>query len=41
VEIWEEEKGKETIPPTKIKYCRIYSEMKKMDIQTETPTKQR
>jgi hypothetical protein len=24
VEIWEEEKGKETIPPQKIQYCRIY-----------------
>jgi hypothetical protein len=33
-----EEKRKETIP-LKIKYCRIYSELKKMDTQTQTPTK--
>jgi hypothetical protein len=41
VEIWEEEKRKETITPQKIKYCRVFSEMKKTDTQTQTPTKQR
>jgi hypothetical protein len=28
-------------PPQKIKYYRIESEMKKMDTQTQNPTKQR
>jgi hypothetical protein len=30
VEIWEEEKGMETILPPKLKYSRIQREMKKM-----------
>jgi hypothetical protein len=39
VEIWAEEKGKDTIPPQKIKYYTIYSEGKKTDTQIQTPTK--
>jgi hypothetical protein len=41
VEIWEEEKGMETILTPKIKKYRIESEMKKMDTQIKTPRKQR
>jgi hypothetical protein len=41
VERWEDEKGIETILPAKIIQYRIQKEMKKMDTQFQTPTKQR
>jgi hypothetical protein len=41
VEIREDEKGMETILPTKINSYRIQREMKKTDTQMQTPTKQR
>jgi hypothetical protein len=39
VEIQEEEKGKEMISPSKVKYYKIWSEMKRTDTQTQTLTK--
>jgi hypothetical protein len=41
VEIWEDEKGMETILSPKINYCTIQREMKKMDSKIHTPTEQR
>jgi hypothetical protein len=41
VELWEDEKGMETILSPKIKQYRIQREMKKMDTQIQTPTKQK
>jgi hypothetical protein len=41
VEWWEDEKGIETILPPKINKYRIQRQMKKMDTQFQTPTKQR
>jgi hypothetical protein len=41
VEIWENEKGMETIFCKKKNYYRIQREMKKMGTQTYTPRKQR
>jgi hypothetical protein len=41
VESWEDEKGMETILLPKINQYRIQREMKKMDIQIQTPAKQR
>jgi hypothetical protein len=37
----EDKKGVETILPPKIIKCKIQREMKKMDTQFQTPTKQR
>jgi hypothetical protein len=36
VEIWEDEKGMETILPPKINWYRIQREMKKTDTQIQT-----
>jgi hypothetical protein len=41
VEIWEEEKGMEIILPPKNKVVQDLEQMKKMDAQIQTPTKQR
>jgi hypothetical protein len=41
VEVWGDKKGMETILPQKTNQYRIQSKMKKMDIQIQTPTKQR
>jgi hypothetical protein len=41
VERWEDERGMENILPPKITYYRIQREMKKMDTQFQTQTKQR
>jgi hypothetical protein len=41
VEIWEEEKGMETILPPQNKIIQDSDEMKKTDTHIHTPTKQR
>jgi hypothetical protein len=41
VECWEEEKGMKTILSPRIIYYRIQREMKKIDTQFRTPTRQR